>query len=190
VPHLHLDLRQASSHLVLARLDLQPQRSLLRFALPAWTPGSYLIRDYVRQLEALEVRQSGHVLEPRRSGVNCWELDLPGLDPVEIHYRVMATELTVRTCHLNDEHGFLALAAVALEVEGERWSPHGLSLALPHGWSGFVPLPKGRSQPMESRRFRPADRQSGGSRSPPGASLHGGRGAAPLGELGHDPEWT
>ncbi len=143
MPHLHLDLRQASSHLVLARLDLQPQRSLLRFALPAWTPGSYLIRDYVRQLEALEVRQSSHVMEPRRSGVNCWELDLPSLDPVEIHYRVMATELTVRTCHLNDEHGFLALAAVALEVEGERWSPHGLSLALPHGWSGFVPLPNG-----------------------------------------------
>ncbi len=143
MPHLHLDLRQACSHLVLARLDLQPQRPLLQFALPAWTPGSYLIRDYVRQLEALEVRQSGHVLEPRRTGVNSWKLDLPGLDPVEIHYRVVATELTVRTCHLNDEHGFLALAAVALEVDGERWSPHSLSLTLPQGWSGFVPLPIG-----------------------------------------------
>lgn len=153
MPHLHLDLRQASSHLVLARLELQPQRSLLRFALPAWTPGSYLIRDYVRQLEALEVRQSGQVLEVRRTGVASWELDLPGLDPVDIHYRIVATELTVRTCHLNDEHGFLALAAVALEVEGERWNPHELSLALPPGWRGFVPLPSGGANHWCARDF-------------------------------------
>lgn len=153
MPHLHLDLRQASSHLVLAHLEVQPQRSSLRFALPAWTPGSYLIRDYVRQVEALEVRQSGQVLEARRTGVASWELDLPGLDPVDIHYRIVATELTVRTCHLNDEHGFLALAAVALEVDGERWNPHDLSLALPPGWTGFVPLPSGGPNRWRARDF-------------------------------------
>ncbi len=153
MPHLHLDLRQATSHLVHACLKLQPQRSLLRFALPAWTPGSYLIRDYVRQLEGLEVRQAGQVLEPRRIGVASWELELPSLDPVAIHYRIAATELTVRTCHLNDEHGFLALAAVALEVEGERWTPHRLSLALPPGWRGFVPLPSDSENHWRARDF-------------------------------------
>ena len=141
MPHLHLDLRQAASHLVQARIELAPQRSLLRFALPGWTPGSYLIRDYVRQLEGLEVRQAGATLQPRRTGVASWELELPSLEPVAIHYRLLAAELTVRTCHLSDEHGFLALAAVALAVEGERWSSHQLSLELPALWAGFVPLP-------------------------------------------------
>lgn len=151
--HLHLDLRQATSHLVHARLELQPRRPTLRFALPAWTPGSYLIRDYVRQLEGLEVRQGGLLLTPRRTGVASWELELPGLDPVAIHYRLLATELTVRTCHLSDEHGFLALAAVALELEGERWTPHELSLALPQGWSGFVPLPSIGDNHWQARDF-------------------------------------
>jgi predicted metalloprotease with PDZ domain len=32
------------------------------------------------------------------------------------------------------------LAAVAVQIEGERWNPHGLQLQLPAGWKPFVPL--------------------------------------------------
>jgi predicted metalloprotease with PDZ domain len=54
---------------------------------------------------------------------------------------VLATELSVRTCHLDQDHGFLALAGVVLELEGERWSPHRLSCRLPQGWRAFTTLP-------------------------------------------------
>ena len=50
-------------------------------------------------------------------------------------------ELSVRTCHLSADHGFLALAGVVLEATGERWHPHRLELRLPEGWQAFVPLP-------------------------------------------------
>jgi predicted metalloprotease with PDZ domain len=141
VPHLHLDLTQPSTHLVRATMDLEPRHRCLRFSLPAWTPGSYLIRDYVRQLEGLVVLQGERELPLRRCGVASWSVDLPALEPLAIHYRLLAADLSVRTCHLSDEHGFLVLAALALEVEGERWQPHGLSLALPEGWQAFLPLP-------------------------------------------------
>ena len=65
---------------------------------------------------------------------------MSSLEPIEISYTLLAAELTVRTCHLNGEHGFLALAAVALELEGERWSCHRLQLNLPPSWKAFVPL--------------------------------------------------
>ncbi len=141
MPHLHLDLTQPSTHLVRATMDLEPRHRCLRFSLPAWTPGSYLIRDYVRQLEGLVVLQGERELPLRRCGVASWSVDLPALEPLAIHYRLLAADLSVRTCHLSDEHGFLVLAALALEVEGERWQPHGLSLALPEGWQAFLPLP-------------------------------------------------
>ncbi|SBO42209.1 M61 family metallopeptidase [Cyanobium sp. NIES-981] len=153
LPSLSLDLRAPESQLVGVRLRYQPSRQLLRFALPAWTPGSYLIRDYVRQLEGLEVVQAGRVLQPRRVGTSRWELALPGLEPVEIRYRILATELTVRTCHLDGDHGFLALAAVALELEGERWSAHRLCLQLPPGWQAFVPLPADPDGGWTARHF-------------------------------------
>ena len=140
VPLLQLDLRAANQHLVGVCLSHTPTSPTLRLSLPAWTPGSYLIRDYVRQLEGLRVTQQGIPLEHRRISPSSWEVGLPSLEPLEIHYQLVATELSVRTCHLTADHGFLALAAVAVQIEGERWKPHGLQLQLPEGWKPYVPL--------------------------------------------------
>ena len=142
MPLLQLDLRDANQHLVGVCVSHTPVHPTLRLSLPAWTPGSYLIRDYVRQLEGLRVSQQGIPLELRRTSPSSWQVELQDLEPLEIHYQVVATELSVRTCHLTADHGFLALAAVAVQIEGERWHPHGLQLQLPAGWKPFVPLPE------------------------------------------------
>ena len=142
MPHLAISLTEPHRQLVRVRLQHQPQRQLLRFSLPQWTPGSYLIRNYVRRLEGLELHQGDQLLTVRCTGVASWEAELLSLEPIELHYGLVAPELTVRTCHLTVDHGFLALAAVALEIEGERWSPHTLALELPQGWEPFVPLPR------------------------------------------------
>ena len=142
MPLLQLDLRDANQHLVGVCVSHTPVHPTLRLSLPAWTPGSYLIRDYVRQLEGLRVSQQGIPLELRRTSPSSWQVELQNLEPLEIHYQVVATELSVRTCHLTADHGFLALAAVAVQIEGERWHPHGLQLQLPEGWTPFVPLPE------------------------------------------------
>ncbi len=142
MPELTLNLTAAHQHLVQASLVLASPARVLRFRLPGWTPGSYLIRDYVRHLERLEVWQGGQLLPVRQLAPAAWEVEPSGLEPVEIRTETLATELSVRTCHLNGQHGFLALAALALEVEGERWSPHRLRLELPAGWEAFVPLPR------------------------------------------------
>ena len=138
---VHLDLSEAREHLVGVCLRLEPRLARMQLQLPGWTPGSYLIRDYVRQLEALEARQNGSALSLIRTGPAAWQLHCePGAGAVEIRYRVLATELSVRTCHLDQDHGFLALAAVVLELEGERWSSHQLHCTLPPGWQAFLPL--------------------------------------------------
>jgi len=142
VVQIHLDLSEPQQHLVAVQIQIQPRLSRMRLALPGWTPGSYVIRDYVRQLEGLAVEQDGLALEPQRLEPSAWGVTCnPSGGLLTIRYRVLATELTVRTCHLDHEHGFLALAAVVLELEGERWSPHQLSCSLPQGWQAFVPLP-------------------------------------------------
>lgn len=142
IPLLRLDLRSPQQHRIRARLTFAPRQSRVELRLPSWTPGSYLIRDYVRTLEGLQVRQGARDLACQRLAPATWVLHLDTLEPLEVWYTIVATELTVRTCHLNSDHGFLALAGVALEIEGERWQPHGLELVLPEGWSAFVSLPR------------------------------------------------
>jgi predicted metalloprotease with PDZ domain len=153
VPHLAIALTEPHRQLVRARLSHSPRRPLLRLSLPQWTPGSYLIRNYVRRLEGLELWQADRLLPLQRTGVASWEAELPDLVPVELRYQLLAPELSVRTCHLTIDHGFLALAAVALEIEGERWSSHRLSLELPAGWEPFVPLPQDASGSWTARDF-------------------------------------
>ncbi|MEB3104910.1 MAG: M61 family peptidase, partial [Cyanobacteriota bacterium] len=72
MPHLAIRLTEPHRQLVQVRLQHQPQRQLLRFSLPQWTPGSYLIRNYVRRLEGLELRQADQSVPLRRTGVASW----------------------------------------------------------------------------------------------------------------------
>ncbi len=141
-PRLHLDLRRPWQHLIHVQLHVVPRQLRQELRLASWTPGSYLIRDYVRTLEGLEVWQADTRLTPQRLRPATWLLRLERLDPLLVRYSIQATELSVRTCHLNNDHGFLALAGVALEVGGQRFDPHELELSLPEGWHAFLPLPE------------------------------------------------
>ncbi len=150
---ISLDLRQPANHLVGVTLAWTPASNQTHLSLPGWTPGSYLIRDYVRHLEGLEVEQAGQRLQPRRTDVAAWELRLPSLERLRVRYSILATDLSVRTCHLDGEHGFLALAAVVLLVADHRWCPASLRLELPAGWQAFVPLPEVAHHIWRARDF-------------------------------------
>jgi predicted metalloprotease with PDZ domain len=141
-PRLRLDLRQPSRHLVLAQLDFTPEQTQLDLRLPAWTPGSYLIRDYVRTLEDLQLMQGERPIALRRLGPAHWRAQLNDLKPVCLSYRLLAVESSVRTSQLQSDHGFVVLAQVALQIDGQRWNPHTLELRLPPDWQAFVPLPE------------------------------------------------
>ncbi|MFM7651948.1 MAG: M61 family metallopeptidase [Vulcanococcus sp.] len=139
---IQLTIPEPGNHLVSVEMRLQPRLARLCLQLPGWTPGSYLIRDYVRNLEGLQVCQGDQPVAVDQLGPAWWRLQVDPTGPeLVIRYRVIATELSVRTPHLDDQHGFLPLAAVVLEVEGERWTPHQLRLALPADWRAFIPLP-------------------------------------------------
>ena len=151
---VHLDLSDPASHRVGVTLRLKPRLSRMRLQFPGWTPGSYLIRDYVRQLEGLEVRQGEQRLEARRLSPACWQICPDPAGPeLEIRYGVMAIELTVRTPHLDADHGFLPLAGVVLELEGERWSAHRLHCSLISGWQAFSSLPGDPNTGFVARDF-------------------------------------
>ena len=48
---VQLDLSNPQSHRVHVRLEIASPQTQQQVSLPGWTPGSYLIRDYVKQLE-------------------------------------------------------------------------------------------------------------------------------------------
>ncbi len=88
--------------------------------MPVWTPGSYLIREYARQVQDFTVKSAaGADLAWQKTNKNTWQIDTKGSKEIFATYRVYADELTVRTNELNDEHGFWNNAATLMFVKDQ-----------------------------------------------------------------------
>src|SRR5215467_4136453 len=62
--------------------------------LPVWTPGSYLIREYSRHLEAVSASDAnGAPLALSKTRKNLWLIETSGSPEVRITYRVYCREM-------------------------------------------------------------------------------------------------
>ncbi len=110
-------------------------------ALPAWTPGSYLVRDHARHLYDLTARDDlNRPVAVERLDKQTWRVEHGGR-PFSVHYRIFAAEASVRTCHVDDRHASLVGASLFLYVVGELERPATVDIALPQGWSAHSALP-------------------------------------------------
>jgi len=90
-------------------------------ALPAWIPGSYLIRDFARHLVAIRARSAGRTLRLDKIDKHTWRA-APTAGPLEVQYTVYAWDLSVRTAHLDATHGFFNASSLCLRVIGQESS--------------------------------------------------------------------
>jgi predicted metalloprotease with PDZ domain len=101
-----------------------------------WTPGSYLIREYARQVEDLVAfDQNGKPLDIRKTRKNRWAIDTKGVSSLRVHYRVYCREMSVRTNWVDERFALLQGAATYLSVPGKLSRPHEVTLILPLGWT-------------------------------------------------------
>jgi predicted metalloprotease with PDZ domain len=108
----------------------------IELTLPAWTPGSYLIRDYARFVRDLQV--FGDDGAPRRAVKRdkaTWSVDPRGARELHVRYAVYGHDLTVRTNHIDADHAFLHGPATFLYPSELRGAALELAIALPDGWT-------------------------------------------------------
>lgn len=118
---------------------------LLELFLPTWTPGSYLIREFARQLSRVEASdaETNLRLPCRKVAKNRFVvLETGAVERVRIAYRVYAHELTVRTADVTQEHAFWNHACVLLWPVGHDDLEARITLDLPAGWDVATALPR------------------------------------------------
>lgn len=107
-----------------------------------WTPGSYLIREYARQVEDFSATGDSRNIGWRKTAKNRWALEADAGQRVTARYRVYSRELSVRTPFVDPSRAFLVPAALVPFVRGgEGWS-YRLEVAAPTGWQVDVALPE------------------------------------------------
>ena len=134
-------------HLFHVELEVEDPGDELVLALPVWTPGSYLVREFSRHVEGLTAEDgSGRPLAVERLDKHRFRVAACGAARALVRYRVFAHELSVRTCHLDGTHGFFNGAALFLYAEGRQREIHHLEVVPPAGWkvtTALAPAPGG-----------------------------------------------
>ncbi|MCU0988457.1 MAG: PDZ domain-containing protein [Xanthomonadales bacterium] len=120
----------------------------LELVMPAWTPGSYLIRDFSAHVEHLRARTpGGRVLEARKVAKNRWRIAPAGASEVTVDYDVWAGELNVATSWVEADLAVLNGASLFLFSDASRDGPQQVAVVLPEGWSGVHTPLRATAQP-------------------------------------------
>lgn len=134
--HYTLTIAGAPQHLLDIEIAVADAgRAELDFVLPAWTPGSYLIREYARQVQDLAATADGEPARVHQVDKQTWRVAAGGAHDVRLRYHVYGYELSVRTNHVDDTHAHVIPAATFMFVAGEQHRPVSLAVIAPEGWA-------------------------------------------------------
>ena len=101
--------------------------------MPAWIPGSYLIRDFSKQIETIEaysISGTRKKIALERIDNDHWRLP-PVNGPVEILTTVYAFDSSVRAAYLDTERAFFNATSLCLAVQGQEHLPCSLAITAP-----------------------------------------------------------
>ena len=148
--HYRLDFSRAHMRYIGVRLSLPSGECTSddagwRLSLPAWIPGSYLIRDFAKNLVGMNARTvTGELVAITPLDQQTWQL--PRCDQaVEVYYDVYCADFSVRTAHVDPDHAFFNGSSVFLQVHGLEHRPHSVRLeatSAPAHWRVATTLPE------------------------------------------------
>ncbi len=124
----------------------EPDPAGQRLSLPSWIPGSYLIREFARNIVAIEARTGDRKLALTKRDKHTWQAD-PCVGVLAVRYRVYAWDASVRAAHLDESHAFFNGTSVFLRVAGREDEPHEVEIVAPRrktirNWRVATSLPE------------------------------------------------
>ncbi|MDD4967202.1 M61 family metallopeptidase [Halothiobacillus sp.] len=114
-----------------------------QLSLPAWIPGSYLIRDFAKNLVGMTARTvTGQPVAITPLDQQTWQL--PTCDQaIEVRFEVYCADFSVRTAHVDPDHAFFNGSSIFLRVHGLEHQPHAVRFeGAPAHWRVATTLPE------------------------------------------------
>lgn len=156
-----LELADLAGHYVDISLELMPQDdAAVLLTLPAWIPGSYMIRDFARHLLDIRAHDQAGPLSLEQTDKQSWQLTHRG-QQITICYRLYAFDLSVRANYLSADIAVINPAASCLQVVGQQHLPHLVEVKrgqAPQHWQLATGLPRTeQTAPLQFGRYRAAN---------------------------------
>ncbi len=152
--HYRIECANPGAHLFRVTLTIKtPDPSGCRLSLPAWIPGSYMIREFARHLVRVEGRSGRRPVPLEKIDKHTW-VAAPCSGPLTVEYEVYAWDLSVRAAHLDETHGFFNGTSVFLRVTGQEDLQHTVDIVRPAGkayanWQVATSLARASTTPSD-----------------------------------------
>lgn len=133
-PRLAYELRfeQPHTHYVEVQMTISNlDETETEVHLPVWTPGSYLIREFARNVDSFRAAAAGKNLPTQKTSKTSWLIKHGGAKQLQINYRVYAFELSVRTSFIDAAHAYLNGTTVFMYHKKAMNEPHEVRF-IPH----------------------------------------------------------
>ena len=125
------------AHLFQVTLTIAQPAALQRVSLPVWIPGSYLVREFSKNLQRLQARQGSQSVELTQIDKCSWQARCSVDQPLVLSYEIYALDNSVRTAWLDSRRGFFNGTSMFLQVQGHETSSHELELIMDKALSGW-----------------------------------------------------
>ena len=126
--HYSIELFDLNAHLYQVTLTIAEPAITQHVSLPVWIQGSYLVREFAKNLQKLTAFQGKQRVDAVQSDKCSWQIDCDSSKPLVISYQVFAHDNSVRTAWLDDARGFFNGTSMCLRVEGQEDTAHALEL--------------------------------------------------------------
>ncbi|MBH2020750.1 MAG: M61 family metallopeptidase [Burkholderiales bacterium] len=161
--HYRVEIGNLQAHLFRVTLTIAQPAALQRVALPVWIPGSYLVREFSKNLQGLQASQGSRSPAPlavEQQGKSSWQIACSPASALVLSYEVYAHDNSVRTAWLDASRGFFNGTSLCLKVEGQEALAHVLELPASKamsGWSVATGLRPQKIDPQGFGRYEAAD---------------------------------
>ena len=110
-------------------------RPSIELFMAVWTPGSYLVREYERQVEGVTATAGGRAMSVEKTRKNRWRVSTGGATSVTVRYRVYGREMTVRNNWIDAGLAIINGAPTFLSLVDGGQRAHDVRIERPAAWS-------------------------------------------------------
>jgi len=126
--HYRIEAADLHAHLYGVTLTIAQPAAKQRVSLPVWIAGSYMVREFAKQITVISARQGSRAVSVQQLDKASWAVDCEAGTPLTLNYQVHAHDDSVRTAWLTTQRGFFNGTSLCLQVEGQTDVPHHLEL--------------------------------------------------------------
>jgi predicted metalloprotease with PDZ domain len=152
-----VSFKEPQAHYADVKMDLSGiSKPYIDIKMPVWAPGSYLVREFSKNVEGFTAADANKKLRTEKIKKNTWRVYTGTAKSVQVKYSVYAFEVSVRTAFIDATHAFLSPTGIFMYPDKQLAMESTVKIIPFQGWSKVstgLPAVAGQKFTYQAKNF-------------------------------------